>query len=266
LIEKLSRMSVPERMNKLKLKPDRADVILPAAIVLQLIAHEAKIKEIKIPKVGLKDGLLIELAEELARDPKPKLLRQEQVWEAAVRLGNKYSLDMEHAMLISKLAGQLFDQTKPLHKLDDEYKLLLQVGSLLHDIGHFINPIDHERHGYYILANNPLIGLNEDHQKIVANLVRYHRRSFPSLEDENFKALPHKDRLIVAKLSALLRLADVMDTSHMGRVAKVVLAEKKTCWELALHGKGDLMLEKWSLNKRRALFEEIFGVGLAITD
>jgi len=266
LIEELSGMSVKERIRKLTLKPDRADVILPAAVVLQLIANEARVKEIQIPNVGLKDGLLIEMAEELARDPKPRLLRMEQVWEAAVRLGDKYRLDMEHAALISRLAGQLFDQAKDLHKLDDEYKLLLQVGSLLHDIGHFINPIDHDKHGYYVLKHNPLIGLNEHQQEIIANLVRYHRKDFPSLEDTNFKALPQKDRLIVTKLSALLRLADVMDMSHSGRVARVELVEKKKIWTLALHGRGDLMLEKWGLNKRRGLFEEVFGVGLAIAE
>ena len=173
---------------------------------------------------------------------------------------------MEHAALISKLAGQLFDQAKDLHKLDAEYKLLLQVGSLLHDIGHFINPIEHDKHGYYILKHNPLIGLNEHQQEIVANLVRYHRRDFPSLEDTNFKALAQKDRLIVTKLSALLRLADVMDMSHSGRVARVELVENKKRWKLALYGKGNLMLEKWGLNKRRALFEEIFGVKLEIVD
>jgi exopolyphosphatase / guanosine-5'-triphosphate,3'-diphosphate pyrophosphatase len=266
LIERLSRMSVPERMQKLKLKPDRADVILPAAIVLQLIAHEAKIKEIQIPNVGLKDGVLIEMAEELTRDPKPKQIRQEQVWEAAVRLGDKYRLDMEHATLISKLAGQLFDQAYDLHQLADEYRLLLQVGALLHDIGHFINPIDHDKHGYYILKHNPLIGLTENQQAIVANLVGYHRKAFPSAEDENFKSLSHKDRSTVTKLCALLRLADVMDTSHTGHVTKVVLREKKKYWELALVGRGDLMLERWSLNKRRALFEEVFGVGLVIAE
>jgi hypothetical protein len=43
-----------------------------------------------------------------------------------------------------------------------------------------------------------------------------------------------------------------------------VLAEKKKRWELSLRGKGDLMLEKWALQKRRTLFEEIFGVQLEI--
>ena len=37
-------------MHKLKLRPDRADVILPASIVLHLIASEAGVKQIAIPK------------------------------------------------------------------------------------------------------------------------------------------------------------------------------------------------------------------------
>jgi exopolyphosphatase/guanosine-5'-triphosphate,3'-diphosphate pyrophosphatase len=266
LIEKLSAMSLNARMRKFDLRPDRADVILPAAVVLQLIANEARVREIQIPNVGLKDGVLIELAEELARDPKPRLLKMEQVWEAAVRLGDKYQLDMEHGALIAKLAGQLFDQTKDLHKLDDEYKLLLQVGSLLHDIGHFINPIDHDQHGYYILKNNPLLGLSKNRQEIVANLIRYHRKDFPSTEDPNFKALPQKDRSIVTKLSVLLRLADVMDMSHGNRVTGVSLVEKKKVWLLTLHGNGDQMLAKWGLNKRRALFEEVFGDVLIVAE
>jgi hypothetical protein len=43
-----------------------------------------------------------------------------------------------------------------------------------------------------------------------------------------------------------------------------MLAQKKKGWVLTLRGRGDLMLEKWALNKRRALFQEIFGVGLEI--
>src|ERR1051325_2125964 len=42
LIERLNDMSVEERINKLKLRPDRADVILPASIVLHLIRSEER--------------------------------------------------------------------------------------------------------------------------------------------------------------------------------------------------------------------------------
>jgi len=264
IIEKLSGMSVRERMRKFKLRPDRADVILPAAIVLQIIAREAKVRQIAIPNVGLKDGLLLEMADELARGP--QLPYREQVWESALRLGLKYQFDADHARFTAKLAGQLFDQSKSLHNLGDEERLLLEVAALLADIGHFINMIDHDKHGFYILRANHLMGLTERQQDIVANLVRYHRRSIPSPDDPNIRSLAQKERLIVAKLTALLRLAGGMDVSRSHHVSGVTLAEKKKSWELALHSKADVTLEKWSLNKRRAPFEEIFGVQLEITE
>ena len=264
LIEALGPLSVKERIRKFKLRPDRADVILPAAIVLQLVAHEAHVRHIAIPGVGLKDGVLLEMADKLRRGP--HVPRREQVWESAIQLGRKYNIDANHAALTSRLARQLFDQSRPLHSLGDEERLVLEVGALLHDIGHFINTIDHDKHGYYILKANRLIGLNDHQQEMVANLVRYHRKAFPTLDDPSFKSLPHKDRITVTKLSALLRLADGMDVSHANHVSSAALVHKKKGWQLSLRGKGDLMLEKWALDQRRALFEETFGVPLLITD
>jgi exopolyphosphatase / guanosine-5'-triphosphate,3'-diphosphate pyrophosphatase len=58
IIEKLSRMSIQERISKLKLRPDRADVILPAALITQSCMRLAGIERILIPYVGLKDGIL----------------------------------------------------------------------------------------------------------------------------------------------------------------------------------------------------------------
>ncbi len=264
LIEELNGMSIKDRIKKFNLRPDRADVILPAAIVLQLIAREAHVRQVAIPHVGLKDGVLIELADQLRKGPHTP--RRAQVWESAMRIGKKYQFDAEHATLTAKLARQVFDQSHSLHDLGEEERLLLEVGALLHDIGHFINTIDHDKHGYYILKANRLIGLNEQQQELVASLVRFHRKSFPSNDDENFKALPQQDRTTVRKLSAIIRLADGMDVSHGSHVTRAALTEKKKHWELTLYGKGDLMLEKWALDKRRGLFEEIFGVPLEVMD
>jgi exopolyphosphatase/guanosine-5'-triphosphate,3'-diphosphate pyrophosphatase len=262
LTETLSKLTVEERMRKFKLRPDRADVILPATIVLRMIANEARVKEIKIPNVGLKDGILIDLAQSLSN--MPKLSPRDQVWTSAMRLGEKYQFDSEHGNLVSSLAGSLFEQTKSLHKLEPEDKLLLEVAALLHDIGHFINTLDHDKHAYYILQANPLIGLKKRQQDIVANVMRYHRKAMPSVQDENFRALNAKDRLTVIKLAALLRLADAMDVSHTYSVKGVKIKQQKNKWVLKLEGKGGLSLETWALEKRRALFQEIFGMNLEI--
>ncbi len=262
LIERLEQMSYSDRIGKLKLRPDRADVILPATIMMHMIAKQTGVKEVTIPHVGLKDGVLLDLAEELSQVPHPP--RREQVWESAMRLGTKYQFDGEHASLVCRLAASLFRQTKELHKLDEEVLLLLEVASLLHDIGHFINTIDHHKHGHYLLTANRLIGLTTSQQKIVANLVRYHRKAFPSVDDENFRELSQEDRLLVTKLSALMRLADGMDVTHTGRVKGVTIEKAKKGWILHLQGNGDLMFEEWALMKRRSLFKEVFGISLEI--
>jgi len=262
LIERLNRLSYKERIQKLKLRPDRADVILPASIVLHMIASEAHVKQIAIPNVGLKDGILLDIAEELSRSPRPQ--RREQAWESALHMGRKYQFDEKHARLTAKLSACLFEQSKPLHELDNSNVLLLEMAALLHDIGHFINTVDHEKHAYYLLSVNRLIGLTVREQNIVANLVRYHRKQSPTTDDDNFKALNQKDRAIVAKLSALLSLADSMDVSHANPVTDVTLKETKSGWQIKLFGKSDLMLENWSLSKRKSLFEEVFGVKLEI--
>ena len=258
LIERLSHTSIEERIREFKLRPDRADVILAAANVLHIIANQAHVKQIDIPNVGLKDGILLDITEELSHKPRPE--RREQVLESALHLGRKYQFDEGHAVLTSKLAAQLFVQSTSLHNLDKNNLLLLEVGALLHDIGHFINTIDHDKHGYYLLEANHLIGLSEREQNIVANLVRYHR-SRTSLPDENaFKSLLPKDRQVVLKLSALLRLADGLDVSHAGRIEKVTLKSVEKGWQLKLS--NDLMLEKWTIEKRKVLFQEVFGVNL----
>ncbi len=260
LIERLEHMTYEQRMDKLKLRPDRADVILPASIVRHLIAREAGVKQIMIPNVGLKDGILLDIAGDLSKSL--RLRQGEQAWESALHMGRKYQFNEEHARLTSRLAARLFEQSRPLHNLQDDSLLLLEIGALLHDIGHFINTADHEKHGAYLVSASPLIGLSQREKNIIANLIRYHRKQLPSTNDEDFKSLPQKDRLIVTKLCVLLRLADSLDISHMENVNDVTLKETGSVWKLKVSGKEDQLLMKWAFDKRKSQFREVFGVSL----
>jgi exopolyphosphatase/guanosine-5'-triphosphate,3'-diphosphate pyrophosphatase len=142
----------------------------------------------------------------------------------------------------------------------------LEIAALLHDIGHFINTVDHNQHTYYILKANLLIGLTNREQNIVANVARYHRKSMPTVQDENFRSLSTKDRSMVIKLSVLLRLADAMDVSHTRRVKSVTLRQVKNKWLLKIEGGSGSSLETWALEKRCSLFQEVFGMKLEIEE
>jgi exopolyphosphatase/guanosine-5'-triphosphate,3'-diphosphate pyrophosphatase len=58
---KVSKMSIIERMDNLKLNPDRADIIDVSADIYLRILNWCSIEKIHAPNAGLKDGILNEL-------------------------------------------------------------------------------------------------------------------------------------------------------------------------------------------------------------
>lgn len=63
IIQKIRSLSIKDRIEKLDLRADRADVIIPAAIMVQTTMRLAQVEKILIPFVGLKDGLLWSILE-----------------------------------------------------------------------------------------------------------------------------------------------------------------------------------------------------------
>lgn len=62
LYGQLASLTVEERMQKFELRPDRADVIVPAAQLFMAVASAVGATEIAVPALGLADGIINELA------------------------------------------------------------------------------------------------------------------------------------------------------------------------------------------------------------
>lgn len=63
--KELSSFALPERMRQYKLREDRADVIVPALQIYINVMRWADAEEIFVPKIGLADGLIHKLYEEV---------------------------------------------------------------------------------------------------------------------------------------------------------------------------------------------------------
>ena len=254
LVGRLSATTTDQRIEDLKLRPDRADVIVPAAIVLKAMVERTGVGEVHIPGVGLKDGVLLDMARKMFAGP---TLPEDQIVSSALQLGRKFAFDEEHALAVADFATQIFDRTVAFHNLGPENRLLLRVAALLHDIGYFLNASGHHKHAYYLLTATPMVGLNPAQVAIVANVARYHRKSFPKTQHEPYRMLPSKDRVIVSKLAGILRLADALDYEHGGKVHEIKVNAGKRNVTVKLKGDGDLLLEKWALAKKAPLFESV---------
>ncbi len=60
----LSGMTLEEKTSRLKLRPDRADVIVPACEIFLAIANAAGVRHINVPTMGLADGIVHQLCQQ----------------------------------------------------------------------------------------------------------------------------------------------------------------------------------------------------------
>jgi len=61
LREEINSLTIDQRVEKFQLKPDRADVIVPAMDIYIYIMKELKCKNIIVPKIGLSDGMIYDM-------------------------------------------------------------------------------------------------------------------------------------------------------------------------------------------------------------
>ena len=264
LAHRLAGLSYRERIETLGIREDRADVILPAALVYLRLARLAGAREIRVPFVGLREGVVLELAE--ARTGRESGGRSEAaVEEAILPVGRKYGFDEGHGLHVSRLALSLFDQTRDLHRLGPTERAILQAAALLHDVGTFVSYNRHHKHSLYLIANSELAGFSARETLLVANVARYHRRSAPKLQHEAFSVLDRRERRVVRILASLLRLADALDREHRQRVHRVEVSRRGERVRLAVEGEGDLLLEGWSVKRKADLFRETFGTEVEVS-
>jgi exopolyphosphatase/guanosine-5'-triphosphate,3'-diphosphate pyrophosphatase len=264
ILKTLEGMSVDERIQNLRLRPDRADVIVPAAIVLLKILQVAGVEEVSIPGVSLRDGLISEMiSEALSHETR---LDYDQIISSALALGRKYAFDEPHARAVADLALQIFDQIRSTldYSFEKDSRILLEVAALLHDLGQFIDSSNHHKHTLYILQASSVIGLTPAQMEIVANVARYHRKSAPKLQHRNYEQLSTKQRGNVSGLAAILRVANALDRERAGAVRAVEITFKKPKLTVRLNGEGEMLLEKWALSEQRDVFESVFGVKLVV--
>jgi exopolyphosphatase/guanosine-5'-triphosphate,3'-diphosphate pyrophosphatase len=258
----LAKMTVAERMERHALKPDRADTIVPAGVVYVRLGQLAGVESVLVPRVGIKEGLLQEVFqghfESFAAEN-----HVDVVLSSCRAMGRRFHYEADHAETVLTLARQLFDQTMALHGLGDRARVLLEAGALLHDVGVAVSNDGHHKHSQYLIASSELVGLTDEERQLVALLARYHRKAPPTRDHGEFMALRRRDRMLLERLAAILRLADALDRQHAGVVTGVTADVRDAHLDLRVTVGDDartrLTLEARAVEEKGALFAQLFG-------
>ncbi len=260
VIDVLCDLPLEKRKEIPGINPDRADIIIGGAVILDVYMQEFKLKEMLISLRGLRHGMLVDYLQRQSGYP---LVRKISVREDSVfHLARLFNVNVQHAQTVKNLACQLFDSAKKcgLHEFGDREKELLGYASILHDIGNFISFRGHHLHSYYIVSNAELLGFDQREITMMAGIVRFHRKKLPKGDESIFSELDKQDIHLVRILSFLLRCAEKLDRSHAGYVQKVEFKNHDSkSVDLLLDCSGhSCELERWGVDTDKKLFESVF--------
>ncbi|RCJ41187.1 exopolyphosphatase [Nostoc minutum NIES-26] len=268
-VNRLRKLSNSERAEIPGMPEKRAEVILAGAVILQEAMTLLGVESVTACGRSLREGVIVDwmLAHGLIED---RLRYQGSVRQRSVlKHADKYHIKLEHSDRVAAFALSLFDQTQgTLHHWGTDERQLLWAAAILHNSGHYVSHSAHHKHSYYLIRNGELLGFNETEIEVIANLARYHRKSAPKKKHENYRnLLSKKHRQIVCQLSSILRLAVALDRRQIGAIAQIQCEYYPQLQQVNLlispsQSDDDCALELWSLDFKKAVFEEEFGVKL----
>ncbi len=234
--------------------------LLPALLIAEMIAKNLKLDGIIVPDNEYDEEFSYSLIRS-TRNPKDL---EEEVLHFAGILADRYQSEKGHREHVARMCMEMFDQLQDLHRLSEHDRLLLQVASILHEVGTFISQPNHQLHSQYIILNSEIFGLSRDDVEIIALLARYHRHEVPENSDPIYGELELTDRMRIAKMAAILRVADALERGHAQRVSGIKAQFRNKTLELELKGIRETAVEDLALRLKGNLFADIFGYDIVL--
>jgi len=216
-IRTLSEEPLAKRQRIRGLARDRADIILPGALVLRAAMERLGVAELTISEFGLREGLFFD---HFWQDVPTRVTPDLRAF-SVLNLARFYGFQEAHAFHVRHLTQRLFEQLQPLHGYGAWEGELLSAAALLHDIGMAIKYHDHHKYSQTLIASNALPGFSPREVALIALLARFHRKGIPVAGDYA-SLLGEGDELRLLRLTALLRLAEYLERGRAGLVRDVV--------------------------------------------
>ncbi len=258
LFNKVHKLNLPQIIKVFEIKENVAELVLPTILLYEQLLTLVPTKEIVITADRFIDGIqLLNIGPKTDKEYATEL-EKEQL--SLIRnIGAHYKYDLKHAQQVEKLALAMFDKLSKSHGMDGHCRMLLQATALLHDIGKYISMRSHSLYTYKLIMSTDILGFSEEDKEIVALASYYHANNL----FENKLGAPKiaKERApLVAKIAAIVRLADALDRSYLQKIKICKVSVKDGTMKIEARSKVDLTLEEWTFSAKALFFEEVYGL------
>ena len=257
--DKMRQLTLPQLISAYKIPESTAELVLPTVLLYEQLLHLIPAREIIITADRFIDGM------QLLHIGMKTNAAMRKDWEQELislfhTIGKRYLYDKKHAQQVERLSLVIFDKIAKSYGMGEHERLLLRATCILHDIGKYICMRSHSIYTYQLIMSTDIIGLTEKDKKIVALASYYHANRL--FDKTNTRAPQVESELVavVAKLAAIVRLADALDRSYMQKIHSCTVTLKDNKLKVQAASKEDLALEIWTFADKSDFFEEVYGI------
>ena len=250
---------------EMEIDPEYASLVVPTMVVCRSFIDIFQAEALWAPGVSLLDGIAYDYAE------KKKFIRSVHNFENDIlvtsrNIAKRYSSSKSHIQGTMNLCLNIFDSMKKVHGMGKRERLLIQIAALLHDCGKYISMGNVSECSYQIIMSTEIIGLSSLERKMIAYAVRYNTTAFVYYDEIQMlgAGIDRESYIKIAKMTAILRLANAMDRSHCQKVKGIKTVLKDRELQMVMDSSQDISLELGLLQDKVAFFEEVFGIRLVI--
>ncbi len=194
----------------------------------------------------------------LKNDPKTPTSNPQEILKAVRRLAGECHYEKQHSEHVTLLALNLFDELKPLHKLTNEDRFLLNCAALLHDIGWIEGQKGHHKTAMKLILASQTLPFPDNQRRIIALVARYHRKALPEGSHPVFSQLSDKDKQKTGILAGILRIADGLDRTHTCAVESIVCDVSGKDMLVRCKASGPSIFELEAAYKKSDLLKQVF--------
>lgn len=243
---------------------ERADIVAAGFTIINCLVEYLDTKKLIISGYGLREGVFFQEYFKIWGGNKKYV--DSVLMHSINNILKNYDANLKHCFHVRELALTIFDQTNGLHCMGDEERKILEVGSLLHDIGMYVDYYNHHKHGFYLVLNSRINGLTNKELVMTAYIVGMHRNREEIKEDwKHYKLIISKqDYETIKKLSIILKIAENLDRYGFGHVDALSCNIKGDTLEIKLKTNHSAILEITDAMKNEKNFEKLFSKKLVL--
>lgn len=257
-LKKLQKKSTSEISHELNLPNEHDPLIIPSIVLFKRIVEEIDAEYVWVSGANVSDGIACHYAQE-HKILKPEHNFEEDVLSAARFLAERYHGYSLHTEKLLEAATAIFDAMRSIHGMAGRERLLLQTATILHDCGRYISLANQAECSSQIIMASEIIGLTHLERQIVACVVRYAAHPLVPYEEITGQVDP-EGYMVVAKLAAILKVANAMDRSHKQKFKDIKAVLKGKQLVITVESKENILLEKELFSGYADSFERVFSV------